>query len=117
MSQLVKKVVVILSASLPFIAYGQSPVPVRETLPESPVKSFNDVLGFIDKALGWLFTLLLVYATFMVLSAAYLYLTSEGDEKKVQDAHNKLLYAAVGVAVAFLARGVVSFVQNFLGVN
>jgi len=116
MSQLVKKVVVILSASLPFIAYGQSPVPVR-VLPESPVKSFNDVLGFIDKALGWLFTLLLVYATFMVLSAAYLYLTSEGDEKKVQDAHNKLLYAAVGVAVAFLARGVVSFVQNFLGVN
>ncbi|HUY69469.1 MAG TPA: pilin [Candidatus Tyrphobacter sp.] len=53
----------------------------------------------------------------MVLWAAFLFLTSGGDEKKVKTAKNLLLYTVIGIAVILVADGIVSVVKDLLNVN
>lgn len=73
-------------------------------------KGVSDVLTIVDTITNWLFTILLTLAVLFVIIAAYKYLMSGGGEE-VGQAHKMLLYAAVAVAVAILARGVVNVVK------
>jgi len=50
----------------------------------------------------------------MLLWAAFLWMTSSGDETKVGDARKTLIYALVGVAIAIVAKGLISIVQQLL---
>lgn len=43
------------------------------------------------------------------------YIISGGDSKKVTDAKNTVLYAIIGLIIAFLAYAIVNFVLNTLG--
>jgi hypothetical protein len=47
--------------------------------------------------------------------AAFKYLTASGDPEKVKGAGNTLLYAAIAIGVALLARAVPLVVSSFLG--
>jgi hypothetical protein len=49
----------------------------------------------------------------MVLVAAFKYLTSGGGEETAS-AHKMLLYSAVAIAVAILAKGVVNVVESII---
>ncbi len=88
------------TAFLPVIASAQ-------TLPPPPVTTpgglINNVLCPI---LGWAFTILILLAVVFVLVAAFRYLTAAGDPEKVKHANYTLLYAAIAVAVAILAKAV-----------
>lgn len=76
------------------------------------------IVNLIDKVANWMFTILLVLAVIFIVWAAYNYLLSEGNEEKVTAAHKALVYAAVAVAVAVLARGFVYVVRNtVMGTN
>lgn len=74
----------------------------------------KDLLGLIDTITNWLFTILLVLAVTFVILATYKYLMSGGGEE-VSKAHKMLLYAAVAVAVAVLAKGVVNVTKVLIG--
>ena len=76
----------------------------------------GDVIGILDTVANWLFAILLALATVFIILAAFQFLTSGGDPARVGSARQSLLYALVGVAVAFLARGLVVLVRFFLGV-
>ena len=43
------------------------------------------------------------------------YIISGGDSKKITDAKNTILYALIGLVVAFLAYAIVNFVLNAIG--
>ena len=51
----------------------------------------------------------------MVIWAAYLYVTSEGDAEKPSQARKMVLYAAVGIIIALLARGFPTIIGSLLG--
>lgn len=70
-------------------------------------------ISLIKNLTNWLFTILLVLAVLFIIVAAYKYLFSGGGEE-VGSAHSMLIYAAVAVAVAFLARGVVYVVESLV---
>ena len=83
---------------------------LKETLPGGA----NDLLGLMDRITNWFFTILLVLAVIFIIFAAYKYLMSGGGEE-VGKAHKMVLYAAVAVAVAVLAKGVVNVTKVLIG--
>jgi NADH:ubiquinone oxidoreductase subunit 4 (subunit M) len=50
----------------------------------------------------------------MILVGAFYFVTAGGDEDKVETAKKYILYAAVGLAIALLAKAIVEIVQSFV---
>lgn len=94
---------------LPYVAFAQ-----RYSAPDAPtsVGEFEDV---IDIVLTWMFSFLVFLAVVFVIVAAYKYLTAAGDPEKVKSASNTLIYAAIAIAVALLARGLPFLVGGLIG--
>lgn len=55
-----------------------------------------------------------IIAVFMLIIGGIKYLISGGDAKKVTDAKNTILYAIIGLVIAFLAFAIVNFVISAL---
>lgn len=92
-----------LMLALPVFAVGNAP---------SNITDIDDVIDIIETLVNWLFAIIIAIAVIMLLWAAFLWMTSSGDETKVSDARKTLIYALVGVAVAVIAKGLVAIVQS-----
>ncbi|MDO8504233.1 MAG: hypothetical protein Q7S36_00060 [Candidatus Liptonbacteria bacterium] len=68
------------------------------------------------RIVDFLFAVLIFATIFFVVLAAYKYLTSGGEPDKVKEASQDLLFAAVAIVVALLAKGVPAIVGSLLGV-
>lgn len=100
----------------PLVAMAQPVTIPGEFAPPPQYTTFQGILNLIGRIFGILQVLFFLAAAFFVLYAAFLYLTSGGDQEKVGIAKNYILYAAVAVAVALLATAVGPIVRSFLGV-
>ncbi len=89
------------------------PVLAIKSAPDN-VNTIEDVISIINTAVNWLFTLILAIAVIMLLWAAFLWMTSAGDEEKTGNARKTLIYALVGVAIAIIAKGLVSVIEQLL---
>ncbi|MFA6375948.1 MAG: hypothetical protein WCX69_00925 [Candidatus Paceibacterota bacterium] len=58
---------------------------------------------------------LIIMAVFYVIWAGYTFVTAAGDAEKVNTARQRILYAAIGVVVALLAKGIISLVLSAVG--
>ena len=74
----------------------------------------NDFIDALNSIVNWLFTVLLIVAVIFILIAAFNFITAAGDPEKVKTARQFVIYALIGVVVAFLARGLVGFVGNIV---
>ena len=72
------------------------------------------MLNSIYRAADIIFAILLVLGIILGLYAGYNFMTSAGDEKKVETARNYFLYAIIGIIVAFFARAIPSIVALIL---
>jgi hypothetical protein len=111
----------ILSLGLPFLAMAQTGIP-GPTAPtpasgvaSAQISSIQGVLDTVCVVFSWLFYFLVALAVVFIVIAAFKYLFAGGDPEKVKGAGNMLLYAAVAVGVALLARAIPSIVASFLG--
>jgi len=107
------------SLAVPMIASAQalpppSPPPPAN-VPQGTITSLQAVLNTVCVVFAWAFYFLIAFAVIFVIVAAFRYLTAGGDPEKVKSAGNTLLYAAVAVGVALLARAVPLVVGTFLG--
>lgn len=100
-----------LLTSLPLAASAAAPT-LNDAPPETIVsqQGAGGVLAIIATVSRWMLGGLVALAVILVILAAFDFLTSEGDEKKVKDAKDKLLYALVAVGVGILAWGIVLLV-------
>ncbi len=97
--------------TLPLVAGAQgTPQAVAPT-----ITTISDFVGLICTIVDWLFTFLVVLTIVFVLLAAYKYLTAAGDPEKVKGASNTLIYAAVAIIVAILAKGIPLIIGSFMG--
>lgn len=85
--------------------------------PTTNVTSLLSVLQLLCIVFGWFFYGLIILAVIFILWAAFKYLTAGGEPEKVKQAGSILLYAAVAVAVALLAKAVPMVVGSFLGAS
>lgn len=82
-----------------------------------PQTTINDVAGIyalINTIFGILFWLLIVLASVFIIWAAFLYLTAGGDPEKIKTANKIVIYAAVAVVVAVLAKAIPTVVCSFV---
>jgi uncharacterized membrane protein len=89
----------------------------KGNVPATSVTSVGSLLGILCTFFGWAFYLIIVLAVVFGIVAAYRFLTSSGEQEKIREARNTILYAAIAVAVALLALAVPVVVGNFLGVK
>lgn len=82
-------------------AYALNP-----TFPSNVPTTVGGFVGLICRVAAWMFTFLIVLSIVFIILAAYNYLTSAGDSEKVRTAHRMIIYTAVAVVVAVIARGV-----------
>lgn len=104
----------IASLALPVLVMAQAP-PTPSNVPQSNITSLQSVLNLLCVVFGWAFWFLVVLAVIFVLVAAFRYLTAGGNPENVGKAGSTLLYAAVAIGVALLARAVPFVVGTFLG--
>jgi hypothetical protein len=93
------------------IVPGQVPGPIVNTTGPTTITGWVEVLITVVK---WIYTIIFIVAVLFILLAAFNFITSKGDQTKVQTAKKQLLYAVIGIAVALLSYGVVNLVQNSL---
>ena len=94
------------------VAIGQvANIPGVERIGPSTVGGVVDV---IRQVVRWVYIIFFIIAVLLIIFAAFTYLTAGGDPEKVAEAKNRLIYAAVAIAVAFLAVGFEVIVRNFL---
>lgn len=71
--------------------------------------------GILNKAINWLFGLVIFVAAIMLIWAGFTYVTSGGNADKMKTALNSVIYALIGIAIAILAKGFVYMICQFVG--
>jgi type IV secretory pathway VirB2 component (pilin) len=66
----------------------------------------------IQRITDFIFGLLLALAVFFIIIAGFMFVTASGNDEQVKKARGMLLYAVVGVIVALLSKGIVTFLQS-----
>jgi len=92
---------------------GGGAVP-RERIPTN-ITSASQFIDLLDNIVDWIFVLLLIGAVIFIVLAGFQFITGGGDPQTLSQARTKLLWAAVGIAVAVLARGLVAAVRDLIG--
>ncbi len=83
------------------------------TPPSAGIYTLQDVMNLICIAFDYAFWFLMALAVIFGIIAAFGYLTAAGEAEKVKKANDRLLYAAIAIAVALLARAIPSIVASF----
>jgi len=79
-------------------------------------RTIGEVIGLtLCRIFFYAFNILMLLSTIFVVWAAYIYVTSGGDEEKVNRATKTITYAAVAVGVALLANGFPFIVASVFG--
>ena len=109
----------IIALALPALAFAQDlPVaPQDAAVPQGNITSMQGVLQILCSVFAWAFYFLIVLAVIFIIVAGFKYLTAAGDPEKVKGAGTMLLYTAVAIGVALLARAVPLVIGSFLGAS
>ena len=80
----------------------------------NPLGTTTTIPQLAYKILAFLLKLAVPIAAIMIVWAGFLYVTSAGNEKKIQSAQKTLIWAIIGLAVVVIAQSVPGMVQDFL---
>ena len=73
-------------------------------------------LGTLNLIIKWLFIIIMLVVTIMIMYGGFLFVTAAGDPDRAGKGKKVLTYAAVGLAVALLARVIPSLLRFIIGV-
>jgi protein-S-isoprenylcysteine O-methyltransferase Ste14 len=108
----IKKAIVSASTvalALPALAMAQYAPPEGTNLPHATV------MEIITSIMNWLLMVIGIVGVIGFAIAGILYLTSAGDESRIETAKKAMLYSIVGVIVALAGVVALRFAQNLLG--
>lgn len=74
----------------------------------------NELIDRIGLIGNWVFAIFLAISVIYIVLAAFEFVTGAGDPAKVSGARMKLIYAAVGIAIALLAGGIDDIVRSII---
>ena len=100
---------------LPFVAFAQ--VPPAPIAAPGQIANINQILSSasICAIINWIFWLIIIFSIIFTLGAAFKYLTAAGDPERVKAAGTSLLYVAVAIIVALIAKGFPLIISSFFG--
>lgn len=74
----------------------------------------GDVVDILGNIRDWFAGIVAIVAVAMILWAAFLYMTSAGDDNKITQAKKTLVWAIIGIIVALAAYGIFAMIKSFL---
>ena len=80
-----------------------------------PTFSADTMIAILENIGNWIFFGALLIAPVMVIIGAAMLLTGGGDPTRVATARKVFLWAAVGLGLALLSRGVITAVRSIFG--
>ncbi len=80
-----------------------------------PTDLFGGANAIIPKAINLMLFVVGVLAIFMMIYGGIRYVLSGGDNTRVKDAKNTILYAIVGLVVAILGYAIVNWIVQIVG--
>jgi len=78
---------------------------LAQQYPPADIQEPGQLIEIIEGIVRWIVTLLVVFSAIYIVMAGFNYVTSGGDEDKINKAKTQLLYGLVGVGIAVLALG------------
>ena len=78
---------------------------------EGPLENI-DVMRLLRTILNIIFTIFLTVAAIFIIIAGFYFVTAQGDPEQIKKARNMVLYALIGVVVAVISRGIVTWLQT-----
>jgi hypothetical protein len=106
-----KKIIISIgSLFVPLIAFAQ-------TAPPPPITKVQGIINLECAVFTTIFYGLIALSLIMIVIAGFNYVTAGDSSEKVSKANKMILYAAIGIAVALLAKGIPLIVGNFLNVS
>ena len=116
---------IILSSAIVFavgLTFGS--VAMAQIDPETPTQVIppgpetgQELVTLLEVITNWIFVIFLLAAVVFIILAAFQFLTGGGDPAAIAQARTKLIYAAVAIAVAGSARGLIAVVSSVVGVG
>lgn len=100
--------------SLPAKIVAQTTITVSD-MPDVDVPTDVNIGEMLGKVRNYFFGIVIAACVFMVLWGAFDMATSGGDETKVKNARNRILYASIGLIIAAFSMGIVSLVMSIAG--
>lgn len=91
-----------------------SAIATPETTIPTGITSAQGFIVALRTLTDWLFVILVVVSVIFIILAGLQFITGGGDPAAVSMARTKLIWAAVGIGVALLARGLPAAVQNLI---
>ncbi|MEA3293249.1 MAG: pilin [Patescibacteria group bacterium] len=76
-----------------------------------------NVVQVIRNIVNWIFWFLIMFAVIMFLFGGFQYVTASGDADKIKTANKNILYALIGLAIGFAAKGIVALIGAITGQN
>jgi len=100
----------LMSLATPMMTRAQTPIQIN-----NPLGSTSGTVGdIVDKILEFLLQVGVPIAVLMYVWAGFLFLTSGGNEKKVNTAKQAVIWTSVGLAVLIISNGLVEVVKSIL---
>lgn len=96
---------------LPVIVLAQESSP--ETAP-TVVTSGEELIDLVERIGNWIFALLLAVAAILLLYAGFKWIMAGGNPEEVNKARLMLVNALIGVAIALVAKGLVTVIRSIL---
>lgn len=93
-------------SAVPFLASAQF-TGTPPTEPPIVGNTYGGVIDIFKTVSGWMLGILIALAVVFLIYAAFLYLTSGGEQESLTKAKNYLVYAIIAIGVGLLARGLV----------
>jgi hypothetical protein len=109
---------------VPYLSFAQVPPPGSLPPPEIPTRLFSClptdplricILRLLDDVLKVILVIALAFAALMVAVAGLTYITKGSDPDSQKKAQSRLIYAAVGLVVAFLAWVITVILSRIIG--
>jgi len=115
MQNLKTKIALIASSVLmPAVSLAQT---VTNPITNPPITDVGGIIAKLSSVASLFFTIIISLSILLLLYAAFLYLDARGDETKVGEAKNVVIYSVWGIGIAILAAGIPRIIASFLGIT
>lgn len=81
---------------------------------DAPITSLGGVQSSLTAIVNWVIVIFWILTVLFLIWAAVLYLTAAGNEEKIKEARNRVIYALIAAAIALLANGLSGIVYSIL---
>ena len=110
-----KKIVTSVAPALLLLGVATLAFATTELVAPTGPTTVQGLINVLDNVINLIFTSLIIFSVIFIILAAFQFVTAGGDPAGVLQARQKLIWAAVGIIVALIARALPNVIKTGIG--